>query len=301
MNQRTGFTVIELLVIVTVILVLVALLIPSLSSAREQGRRVVCLGNLRNLQIAWHAYANDFNGGLVYCRSWRPTAGRPRGKKPWLFGFALPEQPIDFSSKEAWMNIVKQGALWPYIGEFKLYGCPATPKQLRITTNMETTDDTQDSFIPIRVSYSVAISTGVDGPLEEFTGLPQPNEADNFPLYVSNFQHFKESPSGSRMVFLCEGDLRVAYAAPFHEPRWRSPPPVYHSDGTSFSFADGHSEYRKWRDSRSRELGELARDDFAAYMQAVQEASALSPGNPDLVWVQKILWGKLGYNPNTWN
>lgn len=298
MNQRTGFTLIELLVVVVILAVLIALLIPSLHRAREQGRRMVCLGNLRNLQLAWHAYANDYSGDLVYCRSWQPTRGIPRGKKPWLFGFALPQQPIDFSLKTPWTEIVKQGALWPYIGKLEVYGCPATPRQLRIRTNMETTGDTEDARIPIRVSYSIAISTGTDGPLEEFTNLPQPHEGGSVPLYVSNMQHFKEVPTGSRVVSVCEGDLRVAYSVSFHEPRWHSPPPVYHSNGTSYAFADGHAEYRKWGDSRSRRTGELARDHFATYIEAEDGDPAFSPDNEDLVWVQKAVWGKLGYTPN---
>ncbi|MFC1760832.1 type II secretion system protein [Planctomycetota bacterium] len=298
MTRKTGFTLIELLMVVMIIVVLIALLVPVLRAAREHGRRVVCLGNLRNLQVAWHAYANDYSGDLVYCRSWQPTYGIPRGKKPWLFGFALPKQPVDLSMKTPWANIVKQGALWPYVGKLEIYGCPATPKQLRITTDVQTTGDTKNAVIPIRVSYSIAISTGTDRPLEEFTILPEPHEGGGSPLYVSNIQRFKNSPAGSRMVFVCEGDLRVAYSVAFQEPRWHSPPPIYHSEGTSYAFADGHSEYYKWADSRSQKTGELARDDFAHYIEARDGDVAFSPGNEDLVWVQKRVWGKLGYDPN---
>jgi prepilin-type processing-associated H-X9-DG protein len=206
----------------------------------------------------------------------------------------LPEQPFDFTMKTPWSEIVKQGALWPYIGKLELYGCPATPRQLRIRTNLETSADTQDARIPLRISYSIAISTGTDGPLEDFSNLPQPFEGGRSPLYISNMQHFKQAPAGSRMVFVCEGDLRVAYSVSFHEARWHSPPPVYHSDGTSYAFADGHAEYRKWADSRSRRTGELARDNFTGYMQPPGGDPAFSPDNADLLWVQKIVWGKSG-------
>ena len=297
MNRKTGFTLIELLVVITVIVVLLALLLPALSSAREQGRRMVCMGNLRNLQLAWHAYANDHDGDLPYCVTWRPTQGRSEGNKPWLFGFALPAEPMDFSSSEQWVSIVKQGSLWPYIGELKLYGCPATPRQLRIITNIETSGDTQDALIPIRVSYSLAVSSGTNTPPKELTAMPPPNAAGEYPLYISNMQQYQKSPAGSRMTFVCEGDLRVAYTAAFHEPRWRSPPPVYHSNGTSYSFADGHTEYYKWRDARTKKIGQTARGDFSAYIQSFDEDVTYSPGNVDLEWVQKIIWGRLGYNP----
>lgn len=294
--RRTGFTLIELLVVITVIAVLVAILLPALSSAREQGRRMVCLGNLRNLQLAWHAYANDHDGDLVYCVTWRP--GGEQGNKPWLFGFALPDEPIDFSSQEPWVKLVKQGALWPYIGDLKLYGCPATPKQLRIITNMETSGESEDSLIPIRVSYSLAASSGTDRAPKELSAMPQPTAPGAPPLYVSNMQQYQKTPAGARMAFVCEGDLRVAYTAAFYEPRWRSLPPPYHSNGTSYSFADGHSEYYKWRDPHTRKIGDIAQGDLSAYIEASGEDLTYSPGNTDLEWIQKAMWGRLGYNPD---
>ena len=292
MRIRSGFTLVELLVVIAVLTMLMALLVPALSAAREQGRRAVCLGNLRHLQIGWVRYADDYDGELVYCRSWQPTIGRSREpKKPWLFGFALPEEPLDFSSQVQWQELVKQGALWPYVGNLQQYACPATPRQLRIVTNVESVNEPSMARMPIRVSYSMAISMGTNGPLKEFTHLPPANASGRTPLYIDNIQQFRGLASTSRMVFVCEGDLRVAYAAFYDQAIWRSPPPVYHQDGTSYSFGDGHAEYRKWSDSRTRKLGELARDQFEKYVEVFAEGGSFTPNNPDLEWVQHILWG----------
>ncbi len=56
---NSGFTVIELLVVVTVIAVLISVLLPALAGAREAGRSSVCLSNVRQLQVALDTYAVD--------------------------------------------------------------------------------------------------------------------------------------------------------------------------------------------------------------------------------------------------
>jgi prepilin-type N-terminal cleavage/methylation domain-containing protein len=61
-----GFTLVELLVVIAIIAVLAALLLPALSSAKDSGKRAACLSNLRQMGIAIHAYAADFEGRIPY-------------------------------------------------------------------------------------------------------------------------------------------------------------------------------------------------------------------------------------------
>lgn len=56
-----GFTIIELLVVVTIIGVLIALLLPAVQSSRESARRAVCVNNMKQLGIAVNSYYSTYD------------------------------------------------------------------------------------------------------------------------------------------------------------------------------------------------------------------------------------------------
>jgi len=60
--RRYGFTLIELMVVMAVVSVLMGVLMPVLARARQQGRSIVCLSNLRQLAIAAQVYVNNNDG-----------------------------------------------------------------------------------------------------------------------------------------------------------------------------------------------------------------------------------------------
>jgi len=59
--QRRGFTLIELLVVIAIIAILAAILFPVFARARESARRSSCLSNLKQLGLAAHMYAGDYD------------------------------------------------------------------------------------------------------------------------------------------------------------------------------------------------------------------------------------------------
>ena len=62
MKKSKGFTLIELLVVVAIIALLISILLPSLSRARELAKRAVCGANQKGIGVAMHIYSNDNDG-----------------------------------------------------------------------------------------------------------------------------------------------------------------------------------------------------------------------------------------------
>jgi len=60
LRAKLAFTLVELLVVIAIIAIIASLLLPSLSSARDTGKRISCTGNLRQLAMASGMYATDY-------------------------------------------------------------------------------------------------------------------------------------------------------------------------------------------------------------------------------------------------
>jgi len=109
-----AFTLIELLVVIAVIAILMALLLPALSRAREQGKRAVCLNNAKTLALGWMMYCEAYGGNMPQAQA-GPTTGwilNPSGSKP-----------VD-ATRDTQLKAIKGGQLFPYVQNVGVYRCP---------------------------------------------------------------------------------------------------------------------------------------------------------------------------------
>jgi prepilin-type N-terminal cleavage/methylation domain-containing protein len=70
-----GFTLIELLVVIAITAMLIGILLPALSQARHQARRAACAANLRQVGVAIHLYAEDYDNTIPFGPAGRPVTG----------------------------------------------------------------------------------------------------------------------------------------------------------------------------------------------------------------------------------
>jgi prepilin-type N-terminal cleavage/methylation domain-containing protein len=112
-----GFSLVELLVVISVIALLVGLLLPALRGGREAARTTVCLSNQRSLVSAWALYANSHAGRTL------PLADQPD-----------PSQIVYWWGAALWQSGTvdhARGSIAPYLetrpGERSVFECPAQP------------------------------------------------------------------------------------------------------------------------------------------------------------------------------
>lgn len=243
-KTSSGFTLIELLVVIAIIIILATLLLPAVSKAKEYGRRVKCLNNLKQLQLCWLLYAHDNEDRLVpnnyvYVASFgSTTTALSMNDISWAPGNVRTD-PDDSN--------IRRGALFPYNTETSIYKCPSDFSFVQTETGAPTT-------IPRSRSYNMSIWSACDDNILVFPPTYERKKVAYFTLHSirqpqpSSFFVFIDTHEDAIVdptfgVYPADSDGVLSY----YRNAWLDIPAQRHSKGANLSFADGHVEYWRWR------------------------------------------------------
>ncbi len=237
-SRKPGFTLIELLVVIAIIAILAAMLLPALGHAKIKAQAIACMNNGRQMMMAWRLYVDD-NQDKVPPSYWPPL-------NSWVLG-DLDFNPGNASNWDVSKDLYRS-LLWAYTGKNPgVWKCPAdrstvTPlsgpfagkavsRVRSISMNAWFNSTDVDNFGPpgTRI-YKKLVDVTAPGPALTWLFLDEREDSINDGEFVVGMFGYPDQ-SGQWTI--------VDY------------PASYHNNAGGFSFVDGHSEIKKWKDPRT--------------------------------------------------
>jgi prepilin-type N-terminal cleavage/methylation domain-containing protein len=270
-----GFTLIELLVVITIIAILASLLLPVLSKAKFRAQGIGCMNSHRQLALAWRMYSDDNDGKILFA-SEDPYNFAATEPATWVTG-TLDFNPANPANWDPAYTIMKS-PMWPYCGKnLAIWKCPADTSHLMV-----------DGEAKPRVrSMSMNVFLGGWGGTYGYWDLVQGRIWSDFKIYRKESDLSDPGPStifvflDMRQDSIDMGNFATKMAG------WPDDSAAYgffdlpgfmHHFTCGFSFADGHSEIRRWRDARTTP---------PLNSQGLVNDTFTSPYNVDISWLQE--------------
>jgi len=225
-----GFTLVELLVVMSIISLVLFVLLPSLRKSRQQAQAVVCMNNIKQLSLAFILYGEDYNG---YAMPATASSGI------YWWGRKL-TTGIDH----------KQGFVWPYLksdlAADSVYECPAQPYGSYQLQGKPPGKPDEPKWITSTYGYNGYYLCPPQSGWYNLPGCWQKIAGINMPTQVLAFADtlIDYDLTGKKPILKNNFSLDPPYI--YKSGRWGknvSPTTCFrHSERTNAVFVDGHSE-----------------------------------------------------------